>query len=338
MELLQFIAGLAVLIFVHELGHFLAARLFKVNVEEFGIGFPPRLAKLFEHQGTEYTLNWIPLGGFVRLGGENDPDAPGGFGSASPFIRLAILFAGPLTNILVGLALGTALFFSLGEPILDQVLIYQVAPASPAEQAGLQPNDRFVSFNGQAIDSVQKLQTLIAERLDIESELVIQRGEEMLTLLLTPRSNPPTGEGAIGVILDNPTRPISIAKAANQSVIASCEYVRNLVVLPVRIAQGNISPEESRLVGYKGMYDIYREVRNPMWFFTIISISLGIMNLLPIPALDGGRITLILPEILFRRRVPAKFENALHLIGFAVLLLLLIYVNLQDFINPIVLP
>ena len=104
------------------------------------------------------------------------------------------------------------------------------------------------------------------------------------------------------------------------------------------MAQGEISPEEGRLVGYKGMYDIYREVQNPLWFFTIISVSLGIMNLLPIPALDGGRITLILPEILFRRRVPAKFENALHLIGFAVLILLLLYVNLQDFINPIVLP
>lgn len=338
MELLQFIAGLAVLIFVHELGHFLAARLFKVNVEEFGIGFPPRLVKLFEHQGTEYTLNWIPLGGFVRLSGENDPEIPGGFGSASPFARLAILFAGPLTNILVGLALGTALFVSRGEPILDQVIVYQVAPGSPAEQAGLQANDKFISIEGQAIDSVQKLQTLIAEHLDQESELIIKRGEEMLTLSLTPRSNPPAGEGAIGVILDNPTRPISITKAVNQSVIASYEYVRNLVVLPVRMAQGEISPEEGRLVGYKGMYDIYREVQNPLWFFTIISVSLGIMNLLPIPALDGGRITLILPEILFRRRVPARFENALHLIGFAVLILLLIYVNLQDFINPIVLP
>lgn len=338
MELIQFIAGLAVLIFVHELGHFLAARLFKVNVEEFGIGFPPRLVKLFEHQGTEYTLNWIPLGGFVRLGGENDPDVPGGFGSASPFARLAILFAGPFTNILVGLALGTALFFSRGEPILDQVLVYQVAPGSPADQAGLQANDRFVSFEGQTIDSVQKLQTLIAENLDEESELVIQRGNELLTLGLMPRSNPPDGEGAIGVILDNPTRPITLTRAANQSVIASYEYVRNLVILPVRMAQGDVSPEEGRLVGYKGMYDIYREIQNPMWFFTIISISLGIMNLLPIPALDGGRIILILPEILFRRRVPAKFENALHLIGFALLILLLIYVNLQDFINPITLP
>ncbi len=338
MELFQFILGLAVLIFVHELGHFLAARLFNVNVEEFGIGFPPRLVKLFEHQGTEYTLNWIPLGGFVRLGGENDPDVPGGFGSASPFARLAILFAGPLTNIMVGLALGTALFFSHGEPILDKVIVYQIAPGSPAEQAGLQANDQFVSIEGQTIDSVQKLQTLISDRLDMESELVIQRGEEMLTLSLTPRSNPPSGQGAIGVILDNPTRPISVVKAANQSVIASYEYVRNLLVLPVRMAQGEVSPEEGRLVGYKGMFDIYREVQNPLWFFTIISVSLGIMNLLPIPALDGGRIMLILPEILFRRRIPAKFENALHLVGFALLILLLLYVNLQDFINPIVLP
>ena len=138
------------------------------------------------------------------------------------------------------------------------MIVYQVAPGSPAEQAGLQPNDQFVSIEGQAIDSVQKLQTLIAERLDQPSELIIQRGEEMLTLSLTPRSNPPSGQGAIGVILDNPTRPISMHQAANQSVIASYEYVRNLLILPVRMAQGEVSPEEGRLVGYKGMYDIYR--------------------------------------------------------------------------------
>ncbi len=86
------------------------------------------------------------------------------------------------------------------------------------------------------------------------------------------------------------------------------------------------------------MFDVYQEIQNPLWFFMIITMSLGIFNLLPIPALDGGRILLTLPEIIIRRRIPPKFENMIHFVGFALLLLLLIYINLQDFINPIQLP
>jgi len=114
--------------------------------------------------------------------------------------------------------------------------------------------------------------------------------------------------------------------------------VRGILMLPVRLMSGDAAPQEGRLVGYKGMFDIYQRIESPLWFFMMISISLGIMNLLPIPALDGGRILLTLPEIIIRRRVPVKYENAIHLIGFTALLLLLIYINLQDFINPIQLP
>ncbi len=338
MQLLQFIFGLAVLILVHEIGHFLAARLVKVRVDEFGIGFPPRIVKLFERQGTEFTLNWIPLGGFVRMSGENDPDVPGGFGDANPFRRLAILLAGPFTNIAVGLILGTFLFLSLGEPILDKVMIYQIAPNSPAEQAGLQPQDLVISLGTEKIDSVQELQELIAANLGKSIDLVIQRGDQQITTNLTPRADPPPGEGAVGVVLDNPTQPTSVLNAARSSVVTSYEYVKSLFLLPVRLMSGEAAPEEGRLVGYKGMYDIYRQVQNPLWFFTIISISLGVMNLLPLPALDGGRILMLLPEIILRKRVPAKFENALHFIGFTLLILLLIYINLQDFLNPLPMP
>jgi len=221
MQLLQFIFGLAVLILVHEIGHFLAARLVKVRVDEFGIGFPPRIVKLFERQGTEFTLNWIPLGGFVRMSGENDPDVPGGFGDSNPFRRLAILLAGPFTNIAVGLILGTFLFLSLGEPILDKVMIYQIAPNSPAEQAGLQPQDLVISLGTEKIDSVQELQELIAANLGKSIDLVIQRGDQQITTNLTPRADPPPGEGAVGVILDNPTQPTSVLNAARSSVVTS---------------------------------------------------------------------------------------------------------------------
>jgi regulator of sigma E protease len=113
---------------------------------------------------------------------------------------------------------------------------------------------------------------------------------------------------------------------------AAFENIRAIVALPVRLLSGEATPEESRLVGYKGMFDIYQRIQSPLWFFMMISMSLGFMNLLPIPALDGGRILLTLPEILIRRRVPTQFENA-YTGQFCLANLLLIYINVQDFVT-----
>ena len=338
MQIVEFIFGIAVLIFVHELGHFIAARLLKVEVEEFGFGFPPRITKLFEHKGTAFTLNWIPLGGFVRPKGENDPSIEGGLAAASPWVRLGVLFAGPVMNLLTGIILGILLFYTLGDRVLDKVLVQSTVPGSPAAEAGLQAGDLFISANGQAIDSVEKLQTIVSENVGKTISFVLQRGSQTLTVPIMPRTDPPEGQGPLGVGLSNPTRPVSLPTAAYRGVYAAYENVNAIVLLPVRMMRGQVTPQEGRLVGYKGMFDIYQRIQSPLWFFMMISISLGIMNLLPLPALDGGRIIMTLPEILIHRRVPMKYENAINMVGFTLLLLLLIYINLQDFINPIQLP
>jgi regulator of sigma E protease len=336
-QLFQFIGGLAVLIVIHELGHFLAARFFKIEIEEFGIGFPPRMTKLFEAGGTQYTLNWIPLGGFVRVKGENDPNVPGGLAAANPWVRLAVLSAGPAMNLALGVVLSVLLFYSLGEPVLDQVQVQEVSPSSPAAQAGLQVGDLITKVDGQAAQNVDNLQKLIYARLGQQTQLTLQRGDQVLEVTLTPR-NPPPEDGAIGIRMGYPTQPTTWSKAIPNGVAATVEYAKSILLLPVRIAQGQVSPEEGRPVGYKGMFDIYQQIQNRLWFFMVITISLGIFNLFPIPALDGGRILFTLPEIVLHRRVPPKYENAIHLVGFSLLLLLLIYINLQDFINPIQLP
>jgi regulator of sigma E protease len=356
MVLFTFILGIAVLIVIHELGHFLAARLLKVEVEEFGIGFPPRLAgtardadgkrRWFGARPPEnlapgqtiLSLNWIPLGGFVRPKGENDPSISGGLAAASPWVRLGVLFAGPAMNLLVGVILGIMLVYSYGEPIAEKVLIASIADGSPAATAGIQPGDLVQEVNGQTIDSITRLKELIDENLGKPVTLVLLRGDQTLIIQVTPRADPPEGQGAMGVGLENPTRPIGLGMAVQRGSAAAFENIRALVALPVRMASGEASPEESRLVGYKGMFDIYERFQSPLWFFMMISMSLGFMNLLPIPALDGGRILFTLPEILIRRRIPARFENAVHLVGFALLILLLIYINVQDFLNPIQLP
>lgn len=337
-QLLQFAIGIIILIIMHEFGHFIAARLLKIEVEEFGLGFPPRAKKLFRAWGTDFTLNWIPLGGFVRPKGENDPSVEGGLAAASPWKRLTVLFAGPAMNILIALVLGAILFYQMGQPVLDKVLVAGIAPDSPAEQAGLQTGDIIVSINGTKIDGQVMLQEQIQANLGKEIEIVYLRGGQSFLVMLTPRENPPAGQGAIGIRMSSPTVPISFSQAVRQGAAATYENVTGILHLPLRMLNGQASPEEGRLVGYKGMFEIYQQIQSPLWFFMAISISLGVINLFPIPALDGGRILLTLPELIFRRRIPPKFENAIHLVGFTLLLILLIYVNVQDFINPIQLP
>jgi regulator of sigma E protease len=333
-EIAIFIFGLAALIFIHELGHFLAARALKVEVEEFGIGFPPRAIKLFEQKGTEFTLNWIPLGGFVRPKGENDPTVPGGLAAASPWVRLGVLFAGPMMNIAAGLIIGMALAFSRGDPIPTQVIIQKIAPASPAEMAGLLPGDRFVQVAGREIDSIATVTEAISQNLGKEITVVVLRDGQEITLALTPRVNPPKGEGSMGVLLGNARQPIPPAAAIERGAVSTYQIISNIFTLPVKMIQGEIEPEQGRVLGYYGMFRAYRFIQDPWWFFMFLSISLGVMNLLPIPALDGGRILLTMPEILIRKRIPAQYENMIHLVGFIALILLLIYVNIQDVINP----
>jgi regulator of sigma E protease len=334
-QLFEFIGGIAILIIIHELGHFFAARALKVEVEEFGIGFPPRLVKLFEAKGTKFTLNWIPLGGFVRPKGENDPTVPGGLAAASPWVRLTVLFAGPLANIFLGILLSIIIIYNLGEP--DRVKIAQISPNSPAAQAGLLPGDIILAINGKEVHGSGELYTEIYNNLGKQTEITIRRVTEQIKYSLVPR-NPPPEDGAIGITMETIVKPTSWGKAIPSGVNTAYEYTRNVLSLPMRIAHGEVSPEEGRPLGYKGMFDVYQQIPNPLWFFMIISMSLGIFNLLPIPALDGGRILLILPEILIKRRIPPQYENMIHLVGFAMLLILLIYINLQDFINPVQIP
>ena len=336
-QLLQFVAGIAILIVVHELGHFTAARLLKVDVEEFGLGFPPRLATLFHAGGTRFSLNWIPLGGFVRIKGENDPDVPGGMAAANPWVRLAILIAGPFMNIALGVILAVVFFYSLGEPVLDRVQIQGIADGSPAQLAGLEVGDIILKATGEEISSVDQLHNVIYANLGESTVITYQRENEIGEVTLVPR-DPPPEEGAIGILMGYPTQPTTWARAIPNGISFTYQYSQNVLTLPVRFAQGEANPEQERPVGFKGMFDVFQWIQSPLYFFMAISLSLGLFNLLPIPALDGGRILFTLPEIILRRRVPPQYENMIHFVGFTMLIILLIYINLQDFINPIQLP
>lgn len=349
--ILEFVGAIALLIIVHELGHLVAAKLLKIDVEEFGVGYPPRIATLFTAGGTKYTFNlFFFFGGFCRFRDSNDPTDEGSITSAKPWKRITVLLAGPMMNMLVAVIFYAIIISMIGMPQLDRVEIKQVAPNSPAETAGLQAGDIVVMMNEIEIDSMEKLSDVVAANLGKEVSVVFERESQEYTVTLVPRQDPPEGQGAIGIVMGNPVKQVSVVSTIPSGAVATYEHSKALLRFVGQLISGNANSEEARLVGIKGMYDMYSSARdsepvegipsavNALGFFTSITISLGLLNLLPVPALDGGRILFTLPELIFRKRIPPKYENWVHLIGYALLLLLLVYINLQDFINPVSVP
>ncbi len=354
LTLLMFILFFGFMLFVHELGHYLFAKIFGINVEEFGFGYPPRLVKLFKIKETEFSLNWIPFGAFVRLSGETDPTVPGGFGTAKPWKRIIVLLGGPLMNLATGVLLFTLLFSQVGVPDYTKVMIASVAENSPAAQAGMQSGDLISQVNQTAISDSDTLIQLIQDNKGKEIEMVLQRGEESVVVRAVPRVNPPENEGALGVGLSTPMVPVPWIRTIPISVQATIDQCVAILEMPGMLIRGEVPKEQARVVGVVGIYTMFsqareRDVENQtsadpidrtftLRLLILISIALGLTNLFPIPALDGGRILFILPELLFRKRIPPKYENLVHLIGFVTLIALMFYITAQDIINPVKLP
>jgi regulator of sigma E protease len=351
--IIEFVVALSLLAALHEFGHFLAARLNKIEVEEFGLGFPPRMLTLFKSGNTQFTLNWIPFGAFVRPKGEDDPNSPGGLAAANPWRRLAVLFGGPVMNLLIGVLIFSFIYSQTGTPNTKIVQILEVSSNSPAEQAGILKDDVVLKVDGVPIDSIDQLRSVISSKLGTQVQFTLLRNNQQLTISLVPRVNPPEGQGSMGVVLTNPVIALNWFQAVPYAVSMTAQQIGEFFMLPVRLIQGQISADQARLVSPVGMYDIYSQVRaaeapseannpglavlNILYFFGFISIALGITNLLPIPAVDGGRILFVLPELILHKKVPQSYENAIQAAGFTLLLLLMAFLFIQDIINPIVL-
>jgi regulator of sigma E protease len=352
--IIQFILVFAALLLVHETGHFIMCRIAKIPVEEYGIGLPPRIVKLFTWKGTDFTLNALPFGAFVRPRGEVDRNVEGGLANSTPVKKLGVYLGGPVMNLLLGLILLVILFYRLGAPDTSKVIIAEIAPQSPAMQSGLQTGDLIIEINGLPVDTIESMQAAVKGHLGQEVQITVTRGSEKLVFTAVPRVNPPENQGALGVVLTNPYIKISIIEAISTAFTAAYDQMREFILLPGRLIAGTISTDESRVVGIKGIYDMYTAAGEmdaestssatqaaPIFrlsFIATISIALGLTNLLPIPALDGGRILLVLPELFLRKRIPQKVENYLISISFFALILLMVIITYQDFVNPVVIP
>jgi regulator of sigma E protease len=353
---ITFVVVFAGIILLHELGHFIAARLLGIDVEEFGVGFPPRLVKLFNWKGTNFTLNWIPLGGFNKIKGEDDPSIPGGMAAAAPWKRILVLLAGVAMNLLTAVLVYTILFIQVGIPDKKTAVVSMVEVGSPAEIAGLKVNDIVLTAGGTAITNYNQLITITRNSLGKPLPLSIFRNGQTLNITVTPRIVYPSNQGPMGIAVGQLLRPAkNWFSTIPVSFSAAGSDIQNLLSLPGRIIAGTVSSQDAQIGGPRSIWNLFQQSvardvssRQPapggqsqiptnytLLVIISLTITVGVANLLPVPALDGWRIFTTLVEIVLRRPIPAKYQTAINSIGFLVLLILLGFFYIKDLINPI---
>lgn len=451
---IAFIIILSILIFVHELGHFIVAKRSGITVEEFAIGFPPRAVKIWQDEGkvtldgqeyvigrkvqvsrqiqpgsqviaqttvdakgrpavtrlnlvetdakpasakegseaklfnmlsrdsakirysedmpaatveaiekpTEYSINWIPLGGYVRMVGEEDPTAPGSFASKSKRARFAVLVAGSLMNLLTAVFFFTLTSMSgVPEPVtglnangeetpIAKTVVTDVVPGTPAESAGLMAGDIVLGADEVEFEHVGDLIYYVNEKKGQEIMLKVLRDGETFTTSLVPRVDPPEGQGSMGVgikydgIQNEKTYyplPTALARGFQQTA----EYIGLTFYLPIAILRDIIPAEAARPTGPVGIYQQTGSAVDAavelnwwfpiLWLTAILSTALAVTNLLPLPALDGGRILFVIIEAIRGKRIAPEKEGAIHFIGLALLLTLMLVISYYDLSNPI---
>lgn len=364
-----FILVLGALIFVHELGHFLMARRSGMKVEEFGFGFPPRLGgfvwseekkrhvfvagnKEVSSSHTVYSVNWIPFGGFVRIKGENGDGAhdPDSFASKGAIPRIKTLSAGVVMNFLFAWFL-ISIVLMLGfpraieenekiDPSKVEVQIAQVLPGTPAADMGLKMGDVILSVSGEKFLRVERVQEIIQTKKGQEIAFQIRRGEETLTLKGMPRVEYPKTEGALGIALGEITLArYGFFEAVLQGAVSTWNNTVMMVVGIGKLLASLFTADSAGLSdvsGPLGIAYLTKEVSNLgfvylLYFTAILSINLAVLNILPFPALDGGRIFFILIEKMKGSPVSERVEGYFHQAGFLLLILLMIAVTVHDF-------
>lgn len=322
-----------VLVLVHELGHFITAKLCGVEVHEFGIGMGPVIFKK-EYKGTVYSLRCIPIGGFCAMEGEDEEsDSPGAFGNKKPWQRIIILVAGATMNLLLGLLLmGIVMFGSKAQyvavPVVDKVI-----EQSAAEEAGLMQGDKITKINNTNIQTQAELKFELSRykggNIDVE---YLRNGERKKASIL-----PKKGEDGVYYIgFEAKVEPLDFGGRLYHTWHYSVFYSKVILCTLFDLVTGNIGME-----AMSGPVGIVSEIGKSakqgidslLSLAAIITINIGLFNLLPLPALDGGRIIFVLAELITRKKIPADKEGMVHFLGFMLLILLMIFATWQDILR-----
>lgn len=346
------IIGLSILILGHEAGHFAAAKIFGMRVDEFGFGFPPRLwawrpfDKATGAEGeTVYSVNALPFGGFVKIAGENpaetldlgtsgqisDPEKRRYFSFQPAWRRSTVILAGVTFNFIFAWLIFTAIFAFGSEPSL---IVSQVQSDSPAAAAGLRPGDVILGF-----ENTEEFIAHVHANRGREITVEVSRAGEAMQFELTPRAAIGPNEGPIGIAFQGFVGR-SLPQAAWDGLRFSWEMAKLIVtafgsLIASIFTQATVP---SDVVGIVGVFPLAQEVGragfvNVVWLVAIISLNLAVINLLPLPALDGGRLVLILLEKIKGSPLPRRVETWINATGFALLLLLMILITFKDIVQ-----
>jgi len=346
--LVLFIATFTLIVAVHEFGHFAAARLLGMKVLEFAFGFPPRLAGIRRGE-TEYTLNWIPFGGFVRILGQDDFSIkqqgmgdPSSFTSRPWWAQAIVLAAGVFMNFMLALLILTIAFMTGTTAPTGDVRVYDVRPGSPAAAAAIQVGDIVVDVDGTPIHTAKAMVNITNKAAQKQQEItidIVRDGQQLPPIKAVPRADPPQGEGPLGVQLEEVQAAVSVPapQAFGSAVSLTGEVVGQIVALPGQLISQRATPAGGApVVG--GPIEIFRVTGQVAQFgiptflklVGVLSVNLGVINIIPFPGLDGGRLFFVLLGALLRRRLSPQVEAAIHAVGFVLLLGLLVIVSISD--------
>ena len=365
-----FIVILSVLVLVHEFGHFLVAKKLGIKVEEFGFGLPPRAFSIKKGE-TIYSINWLPVGGFVKLYGEDEAgsgkinlpvssvknkvskykiqntkykiqntDVNRAFFARPAWQRGVVSIAGVVMNFLLAVVIISYLFSAVGVPVIgNKVVISDVAKNTPASVSGLKSGDVVVSIDKTKVNSPDQLISIAKKNLGEKVTLEINRKGKNESIELTPRKNYPSNEGPMGVTI---SQDVNVVKypwyqapflGTKEALSESWLIVSGIAMVLYQLVFFGVSPQG--VAGPVGIAELTGQFvqigpNAVLSFVSLLSLNLAILNILPFPALDGGRLFFIVIEVVFRKKVNQKFESYAHAIGMAILLALIALITIHD--------
>ncbi len=324
---ISFIFVFGLLVFFHEFGHFALAKLNNIKVHKFALGMGPKLIS-FNGKETEYSIRILPIGGFVKMEGEDEEsDDSRSFSSKTPLQRISVLIAGPIMNIVLAILLITIISFNIGIPVN---IIDKVSENSPAEISGLKSGDEIVKINDTDIKAWQDIVDVISASQEDILTIGVLRNGETFTYNVRPEFNEENNRKLIGI---SPVLQKSLGASIKASIDNVILIINQIFKFLFDLIQGKASTEG--VVGPIGMVHYVGEaakisISSLLYLAAIISINLAILNILPFPALDGGRIIFALIELIKGSPINPEKEGFVHMVGFVILISLMVLVLVKD--------